>query len=161
MTATYTALATYTVPAGGDSEIVFQSIPNTFRDLILVFAGTYTSGDGNIQIQFNSNGDNYFNFYMLGGGSGSGASGTVAQPWIYSGGLPAGVQTNAIWQFMDYSATNKHKTVLNRSNDPSAATYAWIGRWANNDAINRIRIVGQDDYRTFAAGSTFSLYGIA
>lgn len=160
MTATYIALASLTLTST-DSEILFSSIPATYRDLVLVIDARYTSGDGNLQLRFNGDGgSNYTNIYMLGGGSGSGAAGLVTQPWIYGGGMNTSQGNSQIFQLMDYSATNKHKTVLNRTNEVGGAVYAWTGRWASTNAINTIRIVGQDGTRTFAIGSTFSLYGI-
>jgi hypothetical protein len=60
---------------------------------------------------------------------------------------------------MDYSATDKHKTILSRANVAGTFTMALAGRWANTSAINQVSIfrTGQ----TFSSGSVLSLYGIA
>ena len=162
----YIALATTTLGSAA-SSVTFSSIPTSvsgvaLRDLVLVIAANYTSGDGNVQLRLNGDtGANYTNIYMLGGGSGSGVSGAVTQPWIYGGGMNTSQGNGQIFQLMDFSATNKHKTVLNRTSEVGGAVYAWAGRWASTSAVNTIRIVGQDGGRSFAIGSTFSLYGIA
>jgi hypothetical protein len=62
-----------------------------------------------------------------------------------------------VTQIMDYSATDKHKTVLDRWNRPSAFVFATAGRWADNTAVNTVRLVPTG---TFSVGSTFSLYGV-
>ena len=160
-TPTYTPLATITL-SSSDSEIIFANIPATpYRDLILVIAANYVTSDGNIQLRFNGDGgSNYSNVYFGGNGS-SPFTGTLSLPWIYGGGANTSQGNSQIFQIMDYSATDKHKTVLNRTVEVGGAVYAWANRWASTAAINTIRIVGQDGTRSFASGSTFSLYGIA
>jgi hypothetical protein len=66
-----------------------------------------------------------------------------------------------IIQLMDYSATDKHKTVLSRKNQAARTTVAQASRWASTSAINKITVnVTQPDPTNFAVGSTFYLYGI-
>lgn len=157
----YVALATITLTST-DSEIVFSSIPATYRDLVLVIDGRYTSLDGNVQLRFNGDGgSNYSSVYFGGSGSGSGFAGSLSLPWIYGGGMNTSQGNSQIFQIIDYSVTNKQKTVLNRTSEVNGAVYAWANRWTSTNAINTIRIVGQDGSRTFAIGSTFSLFGIA
>jgi hypothetical protein len=59
---------------------------------------------------------------------------------------------------MDYSATNKHKSVVTRNDHPSH-TQAQANRWANTAAITSISIAVRGG-SSFASGSTFSLYGV-
>ncbi len=64
---------------------------------------------------------------------------------------------------MDYSATDKHKTALirggsNTAGNPGVTMTA--GRWASTSAITSLA-VNTAYSRSWAAGSTFSLYGIA
>jgi len=68
-------------------------------------------------------------------------------------------KTLAILSIMDYSATNKHKSILARSNRAGGFTEMVASRWANTAAINSILITGLQN--TFSTGSTFNLYGIA
>jgi hypothetical protein len=60
---------------------------------------------------------------------------------------------------MDYSATDKHKTVLIRQNSVADSAFAMGARWANTAAITSIQLsLGA---ATFSTGTTFALYGIA
>jgi hypothetical protein len=59
---------------------------------------------------------------------------------------------------MDYSATDKHKTVLVRSNAASTGVEAIAQRWASTAAITSILVFPSTG--SWAAGGTFSLYGI-
>jgi hypothetical protein len=68
-------------------------------------------------------------------------------------------QSDFIAHIMDYSATDKHKTVLARSNDASMVTYASASRWASTNAITSI-LIDPDSTTQIAVGSTLSLYGI-
>lgn len=156
-TNTYTALATITL-ASTDTEIVFASIPATYRDLVLV-ANAFTSSNFQMQTRFNSDsGSNYPYVQMYAAPTQGSDSGTLTHVRSVFGG--SGYPEVAILQIMDYSATDKHKTVLAREN---AIANSWVGarttRWANNAAIYQINITPVAG--TFSIGSTFSLYGIA
>jgi hypothetical protein len=92
---------------------------------------------------------------MFGDGSSAGSDSASAST-IDLGTSATGY--NSITQLMDYSATDKHKTLLIRQNLASAYTLALAGRWANTAAINTVQL-----YTTAAAfetGTTASLYGI-
>jgi hypothetical protein len=156
MTNTYTPLATVTL-GGSDSEIVFASIPATYRDLIVVFAGTST-GTGDVVLSFNSDRTNtYPNVQMFGVGSGSGTSASFTRTGAFVS-FASTTQNNFIAQIMDYSATDKHKTVLSRYNVSSSETSAQAGRWPNNNAITSLAV--RQTTNAFATGSTLSLYGV-
>lgn len=158
-TNTYTPLATITL-TGTDSEIVFSSIPATYRDLILVASNTLTGSATNGFMKVNSDtGNNYNRVQMWGNGSSplsysaSGDNGFYAIEFAGSGAVGA-----VVMQFMDYSATDKHKTILIRSNVAGSVVMASANRWGNTNAINTISIAPGSG--SFAIGSTFSLYGV-
>lgn len=154
MTNTYTALATITLTST-DSSIDFANIPNTYRDLVLICSATASAGQ-DIVIRFNNDGSGYSRVYAYGPGSGSGASAADSSNGF---GVVRTSASNTVLQVMDYSATDKHKTVLSRLNGASDYGVAMIaGRWANNTAINAVS--AQVASGTFSIGSTFSLYGI-
>lgn len=73
--------------------------------------------------------------------------------WNYSE-LGTSVST-LIYNFFDYSVTNKHKAVLSRVNNPTSALSMAHGRWANTSAITSIKVTA-----AFAANTTVALYGI-
>ena len=161
-TPTYTPLATVTLGSSA-SSVTFSSIPATYRDLVLVVAGTLVSGSQNPRVQFNADtGNNYSNVWM--GGSGSAAtSGNNSSVDYNFGGVIFTAQGNNILQIMDYSATDKHKTTLTRGNAGTStsgqAVSAWAGRWANTSAITSVRFFL--NFESFDVGTTINLFGIA
>jgi hypothetical protein len=150
---TYVPLATITL-ASTDSEVEFSSIPATYRDLVLVFSGT-TSSNAAYSITFNNNESDYSRVLMLGNSSGA-ISLSGPDPTFFEAGT---TRSTSILQIMDYAQTDKHKTVLTRSNIGGSVVAAFAGRWGNTSAITSFKLfrAGQ----TFGIGSTFSLYGIA
>ena len=162
-TNTYTPLATITL-TGTDSEVVFASIPSSFRDLILVIQAKSTTGNPAVTARFNSdNTANYPYVRMTGSGSGSGASASITTDTFLNLAAAFGINTsgngNIIAQIMDYSATDKHKTVLVRNGDAGLGVEAIAGRWASTSAITSVTVFNTGSI-SFATGSTFSLYGV-
>jgi hypothetical protein len=158
-TPTYTPLATVTLGSSA-SSVTFSSIPATYRDLVLIHAGTSSNASANT-ILARLNGDSGSNFFQVAmSGSGSGTSsfaftGTgVSSGFSFSGEVSSNTTT-----IMDYSATDKHKTALSRHN-LSGSVRAAATRWANTAAVTSIVLV-MDTGATFSSGTVFSLYGIA
>jgi hypothetical protein len=156
-TPTYKALATVTLPSSAAS-VTFSSIPATYRDLVLVINCKIVSGAVFPRAILNADtAENYSRVTMDGNGS-SANSNTAATSFITLGDANADFRYNSITQFMDYSATDKHKTVLCRSNHASISTRAIGNRWANTAAITSIKV--ELNSSSFDTGSTFNLYGI-
>lgn len=155
-TSTYVALATTTLSSAA-SSVTFSSIPASYRDLVLVVQGTLASAN-TIAAEVNGDtGSNYPWVRMYGTGSSAvDQSGTYVRALI---GRLSTSQSVSIAQFMDYSATDKHKTILSRGDAADDLTVANAVRWANTAAITSI-LVREDGAGSFQAGSTFSLYGI-
>ena len=154
MTTTYIALATTTL-SSATSTVTFSSIPATYRDLILVYNGS-ASGNGDFHLSVNGDtASNYSNVQMAGNGS-TAYSSNFTSSGYYAGQLTADRLAFRV-QLMDYSVTDKHKTVLTRA-DSQTQTMAFASRWANTAAITTLacRAISVN----FAAGSTFSLYGV-
>jgi hypothetical protein len=155
-TNTYTALATLTL-TGTDSSITFASIPATYRDLILVGIGS-NSADTDLALRFNGDtGTNYSGVRMFGNGSSAGSSSDTGKTYAEIGGVNTSIGDFRA-QIMDYSATDKHKTVLTRTSKTGSYVVAWANRWASTSAINSVTVYPISG--SFAIGSTFSLYGV-
>jgi hypothetical protein len=160
----YIALATTTLGSTATS-VTFSNIPNTYKDLIVVVSAVAAGSSGTqAQVGIRLNGDggsNYSNVAMAGGGSstfsGSQTTTQLAVTWAYAYVAPT--QNNSVTQIMDYSATDKHKTALNRTTLPDGATIAHASRWANTSAVTSLSVV--TFIGSFASGATFSLYGVA
>jgi hypothetical protein len=60
--------------------------------------------------------------------------------------------------FMDYSATDKHKTVLSRGNQADGFVMSYASRWANTSAVSTLTI--GTNGTNYLTGTTFSLYGV-
>lgn len=157
-TPTYTPLANITVSSGAAS-VTFSSISQAYRDLVLVISGKAT-GPQNLRIYINSDttAENYSWVSMQ--GNGSTTTSTTGYNTIDNSSFfdDTTVSVKTL-NFMDYSATDKHKTFLNRGNNAGRATEAFAHRWANTSAITNIQIFFPSS--SFAVGSSLALYGIA
>jgi hypothetical protein len=157
----YTALANVTLTSTA-STVTFSSINQTYRDLILVWfpIGTAATNDW---LRFNSDsGSNYNSVFMAGNGSATSSTATASSTQLRIEAVPIVDNTATamrIAQIMDYSVTDKHKCVLARSDNAARGTEARSARWASNSAITSIQVGLLSS--TFAAGSTFALYGVS
>ena len=167
-TPTYTALATTTLSSAA-SSVTFSSIPTSgYRDLVLIGnARTTTTNARGYEIcgfQFNSDtGSNYSRVRMRFNGStaasDSGTGGNLEFEGIIDQSTASGTFNMVKLQVLDYSAIDKHKSVLYGGNNQSGQTGSYAGRWANTAAVTSIKFFTIQG-GTFDAGSTFSLYGI-
>jgi hypothetical protein len=160
-TPTYDLIASTTL-AAASASVTFSSIPATYRDLILVLNGESGSA---LEISYRFNGDTGSNYSWLnamgfvGGTNTFSISENKIVAWLPNN-LDANTRFDQITQIMDYSATDKHKTTLNRFGGRSSSTGLTsmaAGRWANTAAITSVVINGSAN---FAIGSTFNLYGV-
>jgi len=143
------------------ATVTFASIPSTFRDLRLVVQPIMVaSGPVEAGIIFNGDtGGNYSRVYAEGSGSSVGSSsqsGVTRLIVLYHNST---LQGNSLVDVMDYSATDKHKTVLSRLNNTAVLTGMGAGRWASTTAVNSIQFAALNG-TSFAAGSTFALFGV-
>ena len=158
-TPTYTLIDSVTL-GSYSAGLTFSGIRQDYRDLVLVI--TATSPDGAFPyLRLNSDtGSNYNNVWMVGDGLSAVSSNQVnaSSIRITNATLDATPFTTIV-QIMDYSATDKHKSVLIRSNTSGsdAETFAGAGRYASTSAISSLGIGAGGN---FNAGSTFYLYGI-
>ena len=159
-TPTYVALATATLTSGATS-VTFSSIPATYRDLVIITNIGRNAGSAALLIRFNGDtGSNYSNVTMYGDGSSTTSNTNGITDWLplgWNANLGTALNFVGIAHIQDYSATDKHKTVLARSNRADRGTEAIAGRWASTSAISTILVGNIADA---IAGSTVSLYGI-
>jgi hypothetical protein len=162
-TPTYTPLATTTL-AGTPTSVTFSSIPATYRDLVLVIrANTASTPEGYLRLNSDT-GSNYSTVWMRGNGSAAASSTSSTTYFRYSGDIALGGGVSfangmAIINIMDYSTTNKHKTILARANRSSNGVVASAGRWASTSAVTSVTVLWEAS-TAFAVGDTVSLYGI-
>lgn len=158
MATAITPLANITLSSSA-STVTFSSISGSYRDLYLVMNITATGSMGETFIQLNTDtGSNYSNVYMQGTGSAANSGTTWATGLFLSYTLGTNPMVN-LFTLFDYSATDKHKTSLNRHNKADSTVEAMAGRWANTSAVTSLKILSSS--ASFAAGSTFSLFGVS
>jgi hypothetical protein len=127
-----------------------------YRDLQIVIDGTQTANTS-LYVRFNSDSaSNYAWVRMFGDGSTPGSSYNASSTFVYPGDIGPG-KSNVMINVMDYSATDKHKVVLSRSNIPGNYVFQTTSRWANTSAITSITISGSSNIET---GFSFYLYGV-
>jgi len=155
--------------ASAAASVTFSGIDQTFTDLIIV-ANIKADSTTVVSPGLRFNGDSSSNYsanWLYGTGSGVAANRAGSTSMIYTGDYAAGV-TSAYFQtftshIMNYSNATSYKTVLSRNVQLAAAageTGATTGLWRNNSsAINSVTYTSSTGY-SFAAGSTFSLYGV-
>jgi len=155
-TPTYDLIAS-NVLGSSASSVTFSSIPATYRDLVLVMEVT-CSNNGSALVRFNSDsGSNYSRVRMLGDGSAAYSSSNSGDTSF--DGINTSTSTIfAQLQVMDYSATDKHKSMLCRTGRASSEVIALAARWANTSAISSMSITQNGG--NFNTGSSFYLYGI-
>lgn len=160
-TATYTPIASTTL-SSSQSTVTFSNLDTAaagMRDLILVMRATGATGGGNFRLAFNSSTANFTRVYMTGSGS-SASSGSQSDSLITDNAFwNTTSATMSIVHIFDFSQTNKHKSVLARSDNAANGTDANALRWANTSAITSITIDSNLSSQ-FASGSTFSLWGV-
>jgi len=160
MATALTALATTTL-ASSSATVTFSSISGSYRDLRLVIMHTNTGGATQEDSYFRFNGDtgaNYSSVYMRGSGGSTNSGSATNNTYLntYNDSNTENVLTTL--DIMDYSATDKHKTVLSRNNLAGAGTDAFATRWANTNAITSVEV--RTTAFAFDTGTTINLFGI-
>lgn len=159
MPATYEPIATTAL--SGLSSVTFNSIPNTYTDLVIVVAGAVNSGDQNLDMRLNSDtGTNYSRTFLSNVGTAAAAGRETNYSYItldrYSYFTTS--QSNMIINLLNYSNTTTNKTVLVRGNNPLVGTSGVVGLWRSTAAISTVLMYLSGS--TFANGSQATLYGI-
>ena len=159
---TYTLIDSVTLGSSA-SSVTFSSISQDYRDLVLVVEYSATTATVTVPlVRFNGDsGTNYNRVLMYGNGTSSFSVANAGLNHVsvsYDSGAISSTKTMFVLQVMDYSATDKHKTTLSRSNNTARSVEAMANRWANTNAITSISLTASTP--NFASGSTFFLYGI-
>ena len=164
----YESIATVSVGSGGQANIEFTSIPQTFTHLQLRLFGRETASGtvNNEWMRFNSDtGSNYAWHDLTGNGSVTGASSQSATTamksatWMPGTSASTNVFGGAVVDILDYTNTNKYKTVrsLTGADNNGSGTIAFTsGLWMSTAAITTVTIVVSN----FAQYSHAALYGV-
>ena len=169
----YSSIATVSVGSGGAASVEFTSIASTWTHLqIRYLAQTTTSGTGsdNLWISFNSDTTytNYRRHYLYGDGSsvsaGTGqSSSTYGALGFASRAGSTSIMGAGVVDILDYTSTNKHKTIRSLSGKDSNGAgeivfYSSLWFPSTIAAITSIKI--QSESNNLSNYSHFALYGI-
>lgn len=158
---TETFIATTTL-TGNATSITFSSIPSTYTDLRLVFAGTSTANVPG-EMRFNSDtGSNYSRTYLSGNGTSASSSSDTSQTNISMGAsaITSTPMMNTVDIFSYKGST--FKTCLITSSDDrngSGTSDRQVALWRSTSAITTITLT-VDLGGNFTAGTTATLWGI-
>ena len=164
MAITYEKIATNTLGSSTPS-VTFSSISSAYTDIKIVISGVASGAGATLMVQFN--GDTTSGLYSMtelwGTGSVVGSNRRSNENKIYTSFQSVNFgntdQANAIIEVMNYANSTTFKTIVARTNSPSATypgTVASTGLWRNTNAINSITL----SLNNFLSGTTFALYGI-
>jgi hypothetical protein len=161
-----TLISTQTL-TGTAASVTFSSIPGTYTDLVLVISArsTYSTTDDQINIAYNGTTANQPLRYLQGTGSVALSGNSANYPM--AGYMPGATTTantfgNTIITLPNYSgSTNKVLSAdsVDENNAAGAAQLLVAGGWSSTAAITSIALTSNNG-GNFAAGSTFSLYGL-
>lgn len=173
ITSNFISLQTATVDASGAATITFNSIPSTYKHLQLRAISKCTSAGasfGLITMNFNSDttAANYTYHRIAGSGAiaqaySTTALGYSAMSYITTNDASiSGMFAGAIIDILDYTDTNKYKTIRSLSGFNFNNNTGYIGfmssLWLSTSAITSITIGSQSD--NLAQYTQFALYGV-
>ncbi len=162
MAVTYEPIASQTVGTAA-SSVEFTSLPGTYTDLVVACRIGTTSGNGNIQVQVNSDtGSNYSYTFLAGDGSAaysgrySNQTEFITDNYAYAN---TGVESVYIYHIMSYANTSVYKTFLGSAGTAGRAITKALGLWRSTSAITSIKLY-PSGATTFKTNCVFSVYGI-
>ena len=161
----YESIATVTVGAGGSSSISFSSIPSTYKHLQVRWLCLNSNSQTDLKLNLNSDTSSVYAFHQIYGDGASVAAGalsTQTRSFCGTGGSST-IPAVGILDLLDYTATNKNKTVralsgtdMNGSGFISMRSTLYFP--STIAAITSLTIA--PDAGTFNNYSHFALYGV-
>lgn len=165
MATTYELISSYTVGSGGVGSITFNSIANTWTDLLIKFSGATGAGGPTPKIRFNGDTSGSYNEKLL-----------VANPSVASASASSSdhfewLAMNTTWSGNYFGSTeiyipnyaggnNKSASSDSAAENNSTSTWALYldaGLWTQTSAISSISIYAGSNFLQY---STAYLYGI-
>ena len=158
---TFTPIATTTL-GSSQTSVSFSSFSG-YTDLRLIASILPTGAGAAINLTVNSDtSTNYSWTALYGTGTAAVSSRTTNFANLIAGyglGSSTTIPTQFDFNFQNYSNSTTYKTLLTRFTDNSQGlTGAAVSPWRNTAVITSIQIVTPTS--SYAAGSTFTLYGI-
>ena len=165
-TATYEPIQTQTL-GSATQTVTLSDIPGTFTDLVLIMSIASATGSGSaIRMRINGNltATDYSTTYLQGLGSSNGNSARENDAALgYQVGVTNSFVNTYILNFMNYSNNTTFKNYIGRINSGLDGVSANTMTYRSTSPITILSFrVGNyaSPTNNFAAGSTFTLYGI-
>jgi len=158
----YVPLANITL-GGATNSVTFSSISQAYRDLVFVMQARSGSA-GSSQVYARINGvasGNWYAFQQAQGSSNVGVQSSALNQCFLTGNassLRADSEWIATANVNDYSVAGKTKTILTRGTNPTQHVQLTLSMIDKTEAVTQVQIFCDT---SFAAGSTFALYGVA
>jgi len=164
----YVSLQTVTVGSGGASSVVFSSIPSGYTHLQLRYlarnSAAQTVNDLNIFLNSDTTTTGYNQHRMYGNGSGVTSQFNTATGigFLSGNSTTSTVFCVGVVDFLDYTNTNKYKTIRSISGfEDNASGYGAIYSVLRQDTTPISTITLKDNGGTnLAQYSSFALYGV-
>lgn len=162
---------TQTVGSGGVASITFNSIPQTFTDLMIAISARESAATpyAGTSVRLNNDASALYSITLLDGYGAVASSRTTSAdslfpvPHIPGGTATANTFGNAQIYLPNYTSSNFKSLILDAvSENNSSAGFAFqtglsAGLYRSTSAITAFRCIASS---TFAQNSTFTLYGI-
>lgn len=157
-TPTYTLINQITL-AAASSTVTFSAVPQSYRDLVLIVEGSVTASL-TPSLRFNSDSGSNYSFVSGAGNNNNAVYSTTGTTTFINPAPDFGTpeRFNVTYQIMDYSQTDKDKTVLVRYGLNEQSPNMVASRWASTAAITTLTYFASAN--AFATGTVVSLYGI-
>lgn len=138
------------------TTVTFSSIVGSYRDLMLVISGNVTTSAAVVNLRLNSDTTttNYATCTIQDGGT-LGATSSSNTFGLGSLSTTIGAITAT---FFDYSKTDKFKGYVAQIDRYDSAVQLRAGCWFSTATITSLAVVAATN--AFAAGTTFTLYGV-
>jgi hypothetical protein len=159
---------TQTVGSGGVYGVTFNSIPQTFTDLMVVASTRSSTSETKLAAVFNNDTSSNYSLTEL---TGNGSSISTARQsngtyWINMGGIvpssyTANTFSNNSMYIPNYRSSNFKQFIIDgvlENNATATGFFLVANLWRNTSAISTIYITGQGG--NLVQYSTFTLYGI-
>jgi len=156
-TPTYDLLESITLTSETNS-VIFQNIDQSYGDLIII-CDIKPDQQNSFDYKLNNDNSTTVSFLrMRGDVSGSTGTGSNSSTGFSNVGFVKNANAVTIMEFLDYSATDKHKAQMFRTSATDIDSSYYGSTYQSTAAITQIEI---NNGSGFGATSKFSIYGIA
>jgi hypothetical protein len=166
---TYTPIATLT-GTGSNYLFAFNSIPQTYTDLVVVITGTIASGSSaylGTQVNGDQSNTFYSATYMLGNGSAASSGRSTSATYLTvaptSFPLSTTLPTTGRFTYFNYTNTTTFKSILMEQafdQNGSGIVATAIGLYRSTGALTSIQITTLNGGLYWSTSSVATLYGI-